>query len=217
MNVPGDAREGFAAFLLRMRARGLNDRALFAAVEATPRPMFVPSQWQSDAWSDRMLPIDCGETIEGLDLQAMVIHTLALDPSHRVLEAGTGSGFTAGVLGRLSNRVLSTERYRTLAEQARERHTQIGLGNVAVRQADGSSGAAAEGPFDRIVCWCAFPELPRGFVDQLATGGVMVAPIGQAEEVQSMVKLTKVGSRFEREDIAQVRLQPFIPGIATAI
>ena len=86
-----------------------------------------------------------------------------------------------------------------------------------MRQADGAAGAAAEGPFDRIVAWCAFTELPRGFVDQLSTGGVMVAPIGPPEDVQAMAKLTKIGSRFDREDIAEVRLQPFVGGMAAAI
>ena len=217
MKPAADGREGFAAFLLRMRARGIDNRALFAAVEATPRALFVPSQWQSVAWSERMVPIECGEAIEGLDLQALVLHALGIEPGHRVLEIGTGSGYTAAVAGRLANRVLSLERYRLLSEQAREHHLKLGLGNIAVRQADGAAGAAAEGPFDRIVAWCAFTELPRGFVDQLSTGGVMVAPIGPPEDVQAMAKLTKIGSRFDREDIAEVRLQPFVGGMAAAI
>ena len=85
------------------------------------------------------------------------------------------------------------------------------------RQADGSDGLAGEGPFDRIVAWAAFEALPRGFVDQLATGGVMVAPIGPAEDEQALVRLSKIGSRFEREDIGTVRLQPIQTGTAAVI
>lgn len=207
-------QEAFAAFLLRMRARGMVDKALIAAIEATPRRGFVSGQWQAQAWSDRMLPIECGEAIEGLDLQAQVIHALAIDPSHRVLEIGTGSGFTAAVMSRLAARVLTLDRFKSLCVQARQRLEALGIGNVTVRQADGSNGMVAEGPFDRIVSWAAFESLPRIFVDQLSSGGVLVAPIGPAEGEQALARLTKVGSRFDREDIGTVRLQSIAGGIA---
>ncbi|MCR4267530.1 protein-L-isoaspartate(D-aspartate) O-methyltransferase [Nitratireductor sp. ZSWI3] len=210
-------REGFAAFMLRMRARGLVSKELFAAMEATPRGDFVPPEWRSLAWSERMLPIACGESIEGCDLQAQVIEALELSAGHRVLEVGVGSGFTAAVIARLAGRVLTLDRYKTLCAQAQSRWEHLGLSNAVARQADGLEGAAADGPFDRIVVWAAFDELPRRFVDQLATGGIMIAPIGPGEEVQTMVKLTKVGSRFERVDLASVRLQPLTKGVAEAI
>ena len=210
-------RESFAAFLLRARAGGLVDKALIAAIEATPRRGFVPGQWQAHAWSDRMLPIECGEAIEGADIQAAVIAALAVEPSHRVLEIGTGSGYTAAVLSRLAARVVSVERYKTLAEQARQRFEALGITNVIVRHADGSHGLPNEGPFDRIVVWAAFESLPRFLLDQLSSGGVVIAPIGPEEGEQVVAKLTKVGSRFEREDIGIVRLQPILPGVAAVI
>ena len=111
-------REKFAAFLLRMRAAGLDRRELVAAVEATPRSAFVPAQWRADAWADRSIPIECGEAIEGIDLQMRVLAALDLGPECRVLEVGTGSGFTAAVMARLSARVLTLDRFRTLTEQA---------------------------------------------------------------------------------------------------
>ncbi|EKF41009.1 protein-L-isoaspartate O-methyltransferase [Nitratireductor indicus C115] len=210
-------REGFAAFMLRMRARGIGGKELFAAMEATPRGDFVPSEWRSLAWSERMLPIACGEAIEGCDLQARVIEALELSSGHRVLEVGTGSGFTAAVIARLAGRVISLDRFKTLGNEAKRRWEHLGLSNVLAKQADGGEGSAADGPFDRIVVWAAFEELPRRFVDQLATGGIMIAPMGPAEDTQIMMKLTKVGSRFEREDLASVRLQPLAKGIAEAI
>ncbi len=217
MNGPLDEREGFAAFLLRARAEGITSRDLIAALEATPRKSFVPVQWQSECWSKGMLPIECGEAIEGVDLQARALAALDIQPGQKVLEIGTGSGFTAAVIGRLAGRVLTLERYKTLCDLARQRHEALALGNVIVRQADGAAGAPADGPFDRIIAWAAYPELPRLLADQLSTGGVMIAPIGRDEEKQSLARLAKVGSRFERTDVGTVRLQPVAAGLAQAI
>lgn len=211
------ARERFAAFLLRMRGAGLDRRELVAAVEATPRAAFVPPQWQADAWSERSIPIECGQTIEGLDLQMRVLAALELQPDSRVLEIGTGSGFTAAVMARLAARVLTLDRFATLTAQATRRFETLSLANVLARQADGAPGVPAEGPFDRIVAWAAYDSLPRGFVDQLSSGGIMVAAIGPEEGVQAMEKLTKVGSRFGRETVADVRFQPMTPGLAQAL
>jgi protein-L-isoaspartate(D-aspartate) O-methyltransferase len=212
-----DDREGFAAFLLRLRGKGTVPKALIAAIEATPRRGFVSAPFSAIAWSDRMLPIECGEAIEGADIQAAIIAAMAVEPGHRVLEIGTGSGYSAAVLSRLVARVVTVERYKTLVEQARQRFEALGITNVIVRHADGSNGLPNEGPFDRIVVWAAFESLPRFLLDQLSSGGVVIAPIGPEEGEQVVAKLTKVGSRFEREDIGIVRLQPILPGIAAVI
>lgn len=210
-------REGFAAFMLRLRGKGISDKLLIGAFESIPRRSFVPPQWQGVAWSDRMIPIECGEALEGADLQAEAIRRLDLNDGCRVLEIGTGSGFTAAVMARLAARVVTVERYRTLAEQARARIGSLQIANCAVRHADGSGGLAVEAPFDRIIVWAAFETLPRAFIEQLSSGGAMIAPIGPGEGEQTLAKLTKVGSRFERQDIAKVRLQPLVPGLAQAL
>ncbi|TSE09090.1 protein-L-isoaspartate(D-aspartate) O-methyltransferase [Mesorhizobium intechi] len=217
MNPPIDDREGFAAFLLRLRGRGTVPKALIAAFEATPRRGFLAAHFQQLAWSDRMLPIECGEAIEGADMQAAVIAALAIEAGNRVLEIGTGSGYTAAVMSRLAARIVTIDRYKTLVEQARQRFEALGIGNVIVRQADGSGGLPAEGPFDRIVAWAAFDSLPRFLLDQLSSGGIVIAPIGPEEGEQVLAKLTKVGSRFEREDIGLVRLQPILRSMAAVI
>lgn len=218
MNVarPENA-ETFAAFLLRMRRIGLADKALMAAIEATPRKTFVPGAYQTVAFSDRMVPIECGQSIEGIDLQAIAISHLGLDKAHRVLEIGTGSGFTSAVIGRLAGRVTTIDRFKTLAEQAGRRHQNLGLGNVVARQADGAGGLQGEGPFDRIICWASFDEPPRHSVDWLATNGVIVVPVGPPEGVQTLMKFTKIGSRFDALEIAPVRLHPLVPGVAAAL
>jgi len=217
MTAAAADREGFAALMLRMRSAGVGTQQLFSAIEATPRRDFVPAQWQDVAWQDGMIPIPCGEAIEGIDLQTRALAALDIGEGCRVLEIGTGSGFTAAVIGRLAARVLTVERYRTLAGEATQRMVSLGLGHVIMRHADGSNGLPAEGPFDRIVVWSAFDSMPRLFVDQLASGGIMVAPIGPGDGVQKFARLTKLGSRFEREDIAEVRLQPLVHGLAAAL
>ncbi|TIR25934.1 MAG: protein-L-isoaspartate(D-aspartate) O-methyltransferase [Mesorhizobium sp.] len=217
MNTGIDDREGFAAFLLRLRGRGTAPKALVAAFEATPRRGFLAAQFHSIAWSDGMLPIECGEAIEGADLQAAVIAALHIEPGNRVLEIGTGSGYTAAVMSRLAARVITIDRYKTLTEQAKQRFEALAISNIIVRQADGSNGLPNEGPFDRIVAWAAFDSLPRFLLDQLSSGGVVIAPIGPEEGEQVLAKLTKVGSRFEREDIGMVRLQPILRSVAAVI
>lgn len=216
--VPEDIdRQGFAAFLLRLRGKGIVSKSLVAAFEATPRRHFVPAQWQSVAWAEGMIPIECGEAMEGVDLQAQIISALAIEPGHRVLEIGAGSGYTAAVMARLSMRVITLERFKTLAGLARQRFEELAMSNVSVRHADGINGLPNEGPFDRIVVWGAFEAMPRQFVDQLSSGGTMILPLGGPESEQVLVRLTKVGSRFDREEIGRVRLQPLQAGLPQVI
>lgn len=210
-------RERFAAFLMRVRARGITDARLLDAFEATPRRGFVPAAFADAAYSDRTVPIDCGEVIEGLDLQANVLHALGIEDNHRVLEVGTGSGYTTAVMAHLALRVCTADRYKGLCEQAKSRFEALRISNVTVRHADARNGINGEGPFDRIVVWAAFDAMPRAFVDLLATNGVMVCAIGPEDGQQVLVRLSKVGSRFEREDLMNVRFQPLGGSLAAAL
>ncbi len=192
-------------------------KAVVDAFEATPRAAFLREELEPHAWSDRVLPIECGESIEGVDTQAFVIATLGLEPGHRVLEVGTGTGYTAAVMAQLAARVVTLDRYRTLTDLARARLDNLGVTGAVCQQADGSQGLPAESPFERIVVWCAFDGLPKLFLDQLASGGHMIAAIGPDEGRQALVRLIKVGSRFEREELGEVRFQPFVPGISAKL
>ncbi len=207
------SKEGFASFVLRMRSRGLHDQRLFAAIEATPRQHFLNSAYQDFAYSNRVLPLPCGESIEGLDDQARFLSALAIEPGHRVLEIGTGSGYTAAVMARLAARVTTIERYKTLAEAARNQFQAHQIENVVCKHADGRN-ATAGGPYDRIIVWLSSETMPRQYLDLLATHGVLIAPVGQGDGQQVMCRMAKVGSRFEREDLMTVRYQPFIEGPA---
>lgn len=210
-------KEGFAALVLRLRSEGISDLDLLTAVEQTPRSQFVPAPLAEEAYSSRTVPIDCGSFMEGADLAVRLLHRLQVKPGHRVLEIGTGSGFTAAVIARIAERVLSVERYRTLVTAAQARVDDLGLRNVVVRQADGSNGMPGEGTFDRILVTAAFPSLPRFYAEQLTHGGSMVAPLMLDDETCMMLRLTKTGSRFEREDLFTVPYLPIVPHVAAAL
>jgi protein-L-isoaspartate(D-aspartate) O-methyltransferase len=139
---------------------------------------------------------------------------LALQPDHRVLEIGTGSGYQAAVLSRLAGEVVSIERYRTLAAQARARLQALGYDNVEVRVGDGLAGGAEDAPFDRIIVTAAAEQVPQALLDQLADDGIMLLPVGPHNGPQRIVKLTKSPSGVEREDLIAVRFVPLLPGQA---
>jgi protein-L-isoaspartate(D-aspartate) O-methyltransferase len=208
-------KEGFAAVVLRLRAEGISDIDLLTAVEQTPRSLFVPPQFSDDAYSSHTIPIECGAFMEGVDLVVRILHHLKVKPGHRVLEVGTGSGFTAAVMARMAERVLTVDRYKTLVTGAQKRMDTLSLRNVIIRQADGSVGMPGEGTFDRILVTGAFNAMPRFYADQLVSGGSMIAPLMISENVCRMVRLTKTGSRFERDELFQVPYLPIVPQIAS--
>jgi protein-L-isoaspartate(D-aspartate) O-methyltransferase len=210
-------REGFAALVLRLRAEGISDLDLLTAVEQTPRLQFVPPQYSDDAYSSRTIPIDCGSFLEGVDIAVRILHHLKVKPGQRVLEIGTGSGFTAAVMGRMAERVLTVDRYKTLTAAAQRRMEALGLRSVIVRQADGSTGLQGEGTFDRILVTAAFNAMPRFYADQLVSGGSMIAPLMISETECRMVRLTKTGSRFEREELFDAPYLPIVPRLASQL
>ncbi|MBP2460937.1 MULTISPECIES: protein-L-isoaspartate(D-aspartate) O-methyltransferase [unclassified Rhizobium] len=210
-------KEGFAALVLRLRSAGISNIDLLTAVEQTPRSQFVPPTLSQEAYSSRTVPIDCGAFMEGADLAVRLLAALQVKPGHRVLEIGTGSGFTAAVIGRIAERVLTVDRYKTLTVAAQARVDALGMRNVIARQADGSNGMPGEGTFDRIFVTTAFTVLPRFYAEQLTHGGSMVAPLIGDDETCMMVRLTKTGSRFEREDLFTVPFLPIIPQMAAAL
>jgi protein-L-isoaspartate(D-aspartate) O-methyltransferase len=209
-----NGKEGFAALCLRLRGRSITATDLLNAVEQTPRHIFTPAEHAGSAWSSRTIPIECGALMEGVDLAAELVDALKLKPSHRVLEIGTGSGFTAAVMARLAERVLTVDRYKTLVTLAQERMDRLSLRNVVVRQADGSSGLQGEGTFDRIVVTASFATLPRIYAEQLVSGGMMIAPVIQENGIARMVKLMKTGSRFELVELFDTPYQPVVQRVA---
>jgi len=201
-------------FLLTLRRRGISDQAVLRAMDEVPRGQFVTTQFADRAYADQALPIDCGQTISQPYVVAYMTEQLGLRPHHRVLEVGTGSGYQAAVLSRLAREVVSVERYRTLAEQARERLKALGYDNVEVVIGDGFAGVPRRAPYDRINVTAAAETVPQALLDQLADGGVMVLPLGQHGGSQHIVKLTKLQTGIEREQLIAVRFVPLLPGEA---
>ena len=205
---------GRMEFLLALRRRGIADHNVLRAMEEVPRAEFVEADFTGAAYADQALPIACGQTISQPYVVAYMTEQLDLKPEHRVLEVGTGSGYQAAVLSRLAHEVVSIERFRTLADSARDRLGRLGYGNVEVIAGDGMAGAPEKAPFDRIILTAAAERLPQTLIDQLGESGVMLLPLGPHDGTQHIIKLTKTSTGVDREDLIPVRFVPLLPGQA---
>ena len=202
-------------FQLALRRRGISDQAVLRAMDEVPREYFVASGFAESAYADQALPIACGQTISQPFVVAYMTEKLEVEPQHRVLEVGTGTGYQAAILARLAREVVSIERYRTLADAARERLRTLGYTNVTIRAGDGMAGAPDLAPFDRIMVTAAAEEVPEALITQLAEGGKMVLPVGPRHDAQYIIKLTKQpGGALTREELIAVRFVPLLPGQA---
>jgi protein-L-isoaspartate(D-aspartate) O-methyltransferase len=211
---PGDDNVGRMQFLLGLRKRGISDAAVLRAMDEVPREHFVDKPFLDNAYADQALPIACGQTISQPYVVAYMTEHLGVQGDHRVLEIGTGSGYQAAILSRLARDVISVERYRTLAEIARNRLTSLGYDNVEVRVGDGLAGVPDRAPFDRIIITAAAETVPDVLVEQLADGGVMLLPLGPHAGAQHLVRITKDEGGIKQEELIGVRFVPLLPGKA---
>lgn len=214
MIEPHDESVDRMEFLLGLRRRGISDQAVLRAMDEVPRERFVQPDFTEEAYADQALPIACGQTISQPYVVAYMTEQLDVKPQHRVLEVGTGSGYQAAILSRLAKNVVSVERYRTLADAARERLESLGFTNVAVETGDGLSGVPAHAPYDRIIVTAAAENVPEALVDELAEGGAMILPLGPHAGPQRIVKLTKGPEGLTRQNLIWVRFVPLLPGQA---
>jgi protein-L-isoaspartate(D-aspartate) O-methyltransferase len=205
---------GRMEFLLALRKRGITDNNVLRAMEEVPRDKFVEASFTGAAYADQALPIACGQTISQPYVVAYMTEQLGVRPEHRVLEIGTGSGYQAAILSRVAHEVISIERFRTLADAARDRMQKLGFDNVEVIVGDGVAGVPEKAPFDRIIVTAAAERLPQMLIDQLADDGVMLLPLGPHEGTQHIVKLTKTSTGVAREQLIPVRFVPLLPGQA---
>jgi protein-L-isoaspartate(D-aspartate) O-methyltransferase len=201
-------------FLLTLRRRGISDQGVLRAMDEVPRDRFVEASFLDSAYADQALPIACGQTISQPYVVAYMTEQLVVRSHHRVLEVGTGSGYQAAVLSRLAREVVSVERYRTLADAARERLQSLGYNNVEIVAGDGFAGVPGRAPYDRIIITAAAETLPQSLLDQLAEGGMMILPLGSHEGSQHLIKLTKSETGTRRENLIAVRFVPMLPGQA---
>ena len=201
-------------FQLNLRRRGISDQAVLRALEEVPREAFVGEADRANAYRDSALGIACGQTISQPFVVAYMTEQLQLHKQHRVLEIGAGSGYQAAVLSRLAGKVLTVERFRTLADTARARLEKLSFDNVEVMLGDGYDLPANIGPFDRIIVTAAMVEIPPNLTDRLETDGILIAPVGPQHGVQTLVRIVKTAAGLERRELVDVRFVPALPGIA---
>ena len=201
-------------FQLTLRRRGISDQAVLRTMEEVPREVFVAAGDRGHAYRDSALGIACGQTISQPFVVAYMTEQLQLQKHHKVLEIGTGSGYQAAVLSRLCAHVLTIERYRTLADTARDRLEALGYFNVEVMYGDGFDVPPGAGDFDRIIVTAAMEQIPDTLQQRLEPGGILIAPVGPHHGTQTLVRLTRKDSGFERKELVDVRFVPALPGIA---
>ena len=201
-------------FQLTLRRRGISDQAVLRAMEEVPREAFVQDADRADAYRDSALGIACGQTISQPFVVAYMTEQLHLQKQHRVLEIGTGSGYQAAILSRLVGHVLTIERFRKLADSARQRLEMLGYYNVEVMLGDGFDVPAGAGQFDRIIVTAAMQQIPENLLSRLEDGGILIAPVGPHHGVQTLVRVTRTEGGFERKELVDVRFVPALPGIA---
>jgi protein-L-isoaspartate(D-aspartate) O-methyltransferase len=193
----------------QLRRRGIHDRRVLEAMQSVPRDAFVLPELSGQAYADRALPIDCGQTISQPFIVALMTEALDLTGAERVLEIGTGSGYQTAILCRLAAHVVSIERHADLTASARVALERVGCRNVELMVGDGSTGWTVGAPYDRILVAAGTSECPPALIDQLADGGRLVIPLGDSES-QVLQRLTKRGEQRIWEELVPCRFVPLI-------
>lgn len=195
--------------LARLRQEGIADERVLQALASVPRELFVPEAYRLRAWEDFACDIGFGQTISQPSVVARMTALAQVQPSDRVLEVGTGSGFQAAVLAQLARFVFTVERIPQLAVQARARLAALGLRNVTVHVMDGSLGWKAHAPYDVILLTAAAPRIPQPLLTQLAEGGRLVAPVGSRSS-QELMRVTRTGASFSVESFGPAGFVPLV-------
>ena len=195
----------------QIAGRGIRDRAVLAAMRRVPRDEFVAADLRDRAYEDTPLPIAEGQTISQPYIVAMMLEAAQLQPGDRVLEVGAGSGYACAVASLMAAHVDAIERHARLCEEASARLARLGFANVDIHCADGSAGWAAGAPYDAILVAASGPRIPEALREQLAVGGRLVMPVGDASYSQSLRKLTRLSANeFRDDDLGGVVFVPLI-------
>jgi protein-L-isoaspartate(D-aspartate) O-methyltransferase len=197
----------------QIAAQAVRDPAVLQAMRDVPRHWFVPPHLASHAYDDRPLPIGEGQTISQPFIVAFMTEALGLQPDHRVLEIGTGSGYQAAILAELTPHVYTIEIIESLGRQAAEAFRKHGYGTISVKIGDGYQGWAEHAPFDAIIVTCAPDAVPKALIEQLRPGGVMCIPVGDTRSGQELIRVRKmVDGSLERQRLLPVRFVPMLGG-----
>jgi len=196
-----------------LRRAGIADDRVLDAIARVPRGQFVPTAFLEHAWDNVALPIGHGQTISQPLVVALMTVALEVTDRHKVLEIGTGSGYQTAVLAPLCRRVFTIERHQALHHESNERIAALRLGNVTTRFGDGTKGWPETAPFDRIIVTAAAAKLPNSLSEQLAPGGVLLAPVGEEKGQQMLVRMRRTETGFETEELGAVRFVPLVEGL----
>jgi protein-L-isoaspartate(D-aspartate) O-methyltransferase len=194
----------------QIRARGVRDARVLDAMAQVPRDQFVPDGVRHDAYGDHPVPIGLGQTISQPYIVGYMTDALRLEPSHRVLEIGTGCGYQTAILAELAREVYSIELVPELAARARQTLETLRYTNVHVRAGDGYAGWPEHAPYDRIIGAAAADAVPATLVDQLVDAGILVMPVGTFS--QELRVLQKHGTAMNLLATLPVRFVPMIKG-----
>lgn len=194
-----------------LQREGVEDKEVLKAIAQIPRHIFIDDVLKHKAYQNTALPIGQGQTISQPYIVARMTELMRLaGVQHKVLEIGTGSGYQTAVLAKTFDKVYSVERIKALQWQAKRRLHQLDLYNVAMKHGDGWQGWQSQAPFDGIIVTAAATTIPPELLAQLADGGVLLAPIGEAE--QNLTMVIRQGDSFTEHVIAPVRFVPLVPG-----
>ena len=194
-----------------LKREGVEDQGVLDAIAGIPRHLFIDDVLQHKAYENTALPIGQGQTISQPYIVARMTELLRLaGVRDKVLEIGTGSGYQTAVLAKTFTKVYSVERIKALQWQAKRRLQQLDLYNVTMKHGDGWQGWQSQAPFDGIIVTAAAATLPQGVLSQLADGGVLLAPVGEAD--QKLIMVIRKGESFTEHVIAPVRFVPLVPG-----
>jgi protein-L-isoaspartate(D-aspartate) O-methyltransferase len=180
----------------QLRARDIRNERVLDAMRAVPRHLFVPEAQRHAAYADTPLPIGHAQTISQPYIVAFMTQALDIQPGHRILEIGTGSGYQAAVLGVLAKEVYSIEIVQPLAERARETLSSLGHANVHVRAGNGYLGWPEFAPYDRVMVTAAPDAVPPALIEQLKIGGLMAVPVGIMEQELRILRRTTKGTEL---------------------
>jgi len=209
--MPDFARAREEMVARQIAGRGIADPSLLDAMREVPREAFIADAWRASAYVDRPLPIEAGQTISQPYIVALMIAAAGVAAGHKVLEIGAGSGYAAAVMGRIAREVIAIERHGELVRLAASRMARLGYDNVRVIEGDGSAGYPDEAPFDAILAAASGSHVPEALKAQLAVGGSLVMPIGEAQAVQDLVRVKRCAEDvFEQESLCPVRFVPLI-------
>lgn len=185
----------------QIERRGVRDPKVLEAMRTVPRHLFVPKTMRYEAYDDRPLPIGQAQTISQPYIVAYMTEALELKGGEKVLEIGTGSGYQAAVLSRIAGEVYTIERIPELMEQAQRRFAELGYDNIHCLVGDGTRGWDSQAPFQAIIATAGGPRIPQPLTEQLASGGVLVMPVGQDEYGQTLIRITREPSGDFRQEI----------------